>query len=194
MTDEDAVGSGMGNERKTVAGFFDVPHGQFVFDAIDAPLGQELIGASVNSFGEVTYGLTTNETVPTLCRRAILLLTVRRLGLVGGAALPDGAANLFEPWLDHFAAALRIKNWGRRLTCPQERRNVDVIKVFGFKSIGKTTCLTMTARGEWRIVLTEPIAHPLGFGMTNQREMHVQRLVVGCRGRWRRRRRRRYTT
>jgi len=184
VTDEDAVGSGMGNERKTVTGFFDVPHGQFVFDAIDAPLGQELIGASVNSFGEVTYGLTTNETVPTLCRRAILLLTVRRLGLVGGAALPDGAANLFEPWLDHFAATLRIKNWGRRLPGAQERRDIHVVEVFDLESIGQPTSLAVTARREWWIVLAETVAHPFGFGVTNEGEMHAPRLVVGCRGRW----------
>ena len=129
MADEHAVGAGVRHERQSVARLFNVPHRQLVLDAVDAALGQELVGAPVDAFREVTDGLAAFEPLPAVERRTPLFFAVRRLCFLGWIALPDGAANLLEPRLDYFATALGFENRRRSLACTQQRRDVDVIKV-----------------------------------------------------------------
>jgi len=179
VTDKHAVGAGVGDEGEAITWLFDMPHGKFVLDSVDATLGQELIRTLVNALGEFTHRFAAFEAMPALERRATLLFSVGSFGFLGRTALPNRTTDLFQPWLNHFATALCIEDWSRGLTGAQERRDVHVVKVFVLESISEPTGLAVAARSEWRVILTETVAHPFRFGVTNESEMHALRLVVG---------------
>lgn len=182
VADEHTVGSCMGDERQSIARFFDVPDRQFVLYAKDAALIEELRRAPMDSPREITDRLSTLEPAPAFGGRTPLFFAIGRFSLLRRIPLPDWATNLLKPRLDNFTTPLSVEYWCGGLSRTKQWRDVDVVEVLVLESVGETTGLAMTARGERWIVLAQSLANPLGLGMADERQLHGGK--ASCRMWW----------
>lgn len=93
--------------------------------------------------------------------------------------MPRRFADFLEPRLDHFGTVLAGQQRSRRLTRPQEGRDVDVVEMFIGQPLTELFGLGESPSGEGWVNNAEAVFHPFGFSVTNEQKFHARQTNPG---------------
>ena len=181
MTDEDAVRSRVCHQQDSPMIRIESPNGQCSGNRCRASLGHERAGPRMDASDELTHRLATDETFPSMMRRARSLFRVGGVGLLAGCSVPQRIADLLQPMLsDGFEildSTIRQQRSGGLLG-PNERRHPNLVEHLFEQCVGDRSSLAMSSLRERRIVDVQSVAHPLGFSVTHKYQFHGVTVLV----------------
>jgi hypothetical protein len=120
VADEDAVRAGVGHEEDSAIRIVDLPHREASRGGSQPSFGEEEAGVGVDAIDEVSYGFSTDQTLPALLGRTPPFLRVGGIGTFARRSVPQRIPDLLQPLLDRFVETTVVQERTRGLPRPNE--------------------------------------------------------------------------